>query len=65
MGRSYRESMRVLLVLLVVIGVAMVALTLGAGGGPLSLGVLLGTLLALLGAGRLVLAGGFPRRERR
>jgi hypothetical protein len=46
----------VLSALLVLIGVAMVISTLARGGGALALGVVLGTLLALLGAGRLWLA---------
>jgi hypothetical protein len=40
----------------VVVGVAMVVSALARGGGPLALGVVLGTLLALLGAGRVWLA---------
>jgi hypothetical protein len=61
-GRTYRETMRVLSVVLVVVGVAAVALTLAGGGGPLARGVLLGTMMALLGAGRLALSGGARRR---
>jgi len=44
--------------LIMLVGVAMVASALARGGGPLALGVVLGTLLALLGAGRLWLARG-------
>ena len=62
MGRTYRETMRLLSMLLVVVGVAAVALTLAGGGGPLARGVLLGTMMALLGAGRLALSGGLRRR---
>ncbi|MGI8440600.1 MAG: hypothetical protein ACR2NV_10505 [Thermoleophilaceae bacterium] len=62
MGRTYRETMRLLSMLLVVVGVAAVALTLAGGGGPLARGVLLGTMMALLGAGRLALSGGARRR---
>jgi len=40
----------------VLIGVAMVVSALARGGGPLALGVVLGTMLALLGAGRVWLA---------
>ena len=58
MERAYRQSIRALSAALFVIGVAMVAVTLARGGGPLAAGVLLGVLLALLGAGRLALAGG-------
>jgi hypothetical protein len=42
--------------LLVLVGVAMVVSALARGGGPLALGVVLGTMLALLGAGRIWLA---------
>jgi hypothetical protein len=41
-----------------VLGIAMIASTLARGGGPLALGVVLGVLFALLGAGRVILAGG-------
>jgi hypothetical protein len=43
---------------LLVLGVAMVVSALARGGGALALGVVVGTLLALLGAGRLWLARG-------
>jgi hypothetical protein len=39
--------------LMVVIGVAMIARTLSAGGGPLALGILMGLLFVAAGAGRL------------
>ena len=39
--------------LMVVIGVAMVARTLSAGGGPLAVGVVLGVLFVAAGAGRI------------
>jgi hypothetical protein len=55
--RAYRQSTRVLSVLLLAVGVALVATTLASGGGPLAAGVVLGVLLAGLGAGRLLLAG--------
>ena len=54
---AYGASTRVLSVLLFLVGVAMVVSALARGGGPLALGVVLGTLLALLGAGRFWLAG--------
>lgn len=57
MRSAYGASTRVLSVLLFLIGVAMVVSALARGGGPLALGVVLGTLLALLGAGRFWLAG--------
>jgi hypothetical protein len=53
--RAYLLSTRVLSVLLVLVGLAMVASALARGGGALAVGVVLGTLLALLGAGRLLL----------
>jgi hypothetical protein len=53
---AYGVSTRVLSALLLVVGVAMVVSALARGGGALALGVVLGTMLALLGAGRLWLA---------
>jgi hypothetical protein len=47
--------------LLMLVGLAMVASALARGGGALALGVVLGTMLALLGAGRLWLARGGAR----
>jgi hypothetical protein len=58
--RAYRESTRVLGVLLCGVGVVMVVTTMTRGGGPLALGVIVGVLFAALGAARVVLAGG-PR----
>jgi hypothetical protein len=53
----------VLAALLILLGVAMVISTVARGGGPLSLGVVVGVPLVLLGAGRLYLARseGTPR----
>jgi hypothetical protein len=60
--RAYLASTRVLSGLLLVVGVAMVVSTLVRGGGGLALGVVLGAMLALIGAGRLWLAlRGGPR----
>ncbi len=56
MHRAYLASTRVLSALLVLLGVAMVVSALARGGGALALGVVLGTVLALIGAGRLWLA---------
>jgi hypothetical protein len=53
---AYSASIQVLSALLLVVGVAMVVSALARGGGPLALGVVLGIMLALLGAGRLWLA---------
>ena len=56
MRTAYGVSTRLLSALLLVVGVAMVVSALARGGGVLALGVVLGTMLALLGAGRLWLA---------
>ena len=56
MRTAYGVSTRVLSALLLLVGVAMVVSALVRGGGALALGVVLGTMLALLGAGRLWLA---------
>ena len=51
--RAHLASPRVLSVLLVGLGLAMVVLALAKGGGPLALGVVLGLMLAAIGALRL------------
>ena len=56
MNRASLASARTLAFLQLLIGVAMVVSALARGGGPLALGVVLGVLLAALGAGRLWLA---------
>jgi hypothetical protein len=56
--RAYLASTRLLGVLLFVLGVAMVISTLARGGGGLAVGVVMGSLLAVLGAGRAWLARG-------
>ena len=61
MQRAYLASTRALSATLLLLGLAMVASALARGGGPLALGVVLGTMLALLGAGRLWLARGKNR----
>jgi hypothetical protein len=43
---------------IVLIGVALLVSTLARGGGPLAIGVVLGVLFVLAGAGRLYLARG-------
>ena len=63
MDRAYLASSRALSAVLCVVGVALVVVTLARGGGPLSLGVVVGVLFALLGAARLRLARGLgPQR---
>ena len=49
-------SSRALSALLVLVGLAMVATALARGGGALALGVVLGSLFALVGSARLWLA---------
>jgi hypothetical protein len=56
--RAVLASTRVLSALIVVLGVTMIVLSLIRGGGPLALGVVLGTMLAAIGALRLWLARG-------
>ena len=54
--RAYLGSTRLFGALMLAIGLVLVASTLARGGGPLALGVILGVMFALLGAGRLLLA---------
>ena len=54
--RAYAASSRVLSGLLVAVGVAMVVSALLRGGGALAVGVVVGVLFALVGAGRLWLS---------
>lgn len=61
MRRAYTTSTRLMSGLLLVIGLAMIVSALARGGGALALGVVLGTMLALLGAGRLWLMRGGAR----
>jgi hypothetical protein len=59
--RAYLASTRLLSAILLILGVAMVVSALARGGGALALGVVLGTMLALVGAARLWLARGGER----
>ena len=65
MERAYLQSTRGLAAALLVLGIAMVVVSIARGGGPLALGVVVGVLFALLGAARLYLASrhGSPRGE--
>ena len=56
MDRAYLASTRVLNALLVLVGLTLVVAALARGGGALAVGVVVGVLFALLGAGRLWLA---------
>ena len=61
MERLYLQSTRAFAVIVAVCGLAMITVTLARGGGPLALGVVVGVLFTLLGAGRFVLAGATRR----
>ena len=54
--RIYHGSIRAFSFLFVALGVVILATTLGAGGGPLSVGTLLGVIFVAIGAGRLWIA---------
>ena len=56
MQRAYAASTRVLSVLILVAGLAMIGSTLARGGGALALGLVLGVMFVVIGAGRLWLA---------
>jgi hypothetical protein len=61
--RAYLVSTRVLNAVLVMVGLVLIVVTLVRGGGALALGLVLGVLFALLGAGRLWLARPGAREE--
>ncbi len=50
-----QSSTRVMSLVMIVIGIALVVRTLAAGGGAAALGILLGVLFVAAGAGRLYL----------
>jgi hypothetical protein len=54
--RVYRGSVRAFSVVFLLLGFAVLISTLAAGGGPLSVGVLLGLAFLAVGAGRLWIA---------
>ncbi len=51
--RIYHGSVRAFSIVFLVLGVAILITTLAAGGGPLSVGVVMGVAFAAVGAGRL------------
>jgi multisubunit Na+/H+ antiporter MnhB subunit len=51
----HRSSTRVMSILMILIGIALLVRTVSAGGGALATGVLLGLLFILAGAARLYL----------
>lgn len=54
-GQVHRTSTRVMSVLMIVIGIALLVRTLAAGGGAAATGVILGLLFVAAGAARLYL----------
>jgi hypothetical protein len=58
--RAYHQSTRVLGLVLMVLGVAVLISTLARGGGAMALGVFVGAGLALFGAARFYLASHTP-----
>jgi hypothetical protein len=59
--RIYRSSIRVFSLLFIALGLVILVATLAAGGGPLSLGVLMGIIFVAVGAGRLWAAARMSR----
>jgi hypothetical protein len=59
--RFYHASVRAFSVFFILLGVAIIAVTLGSGGGPLSVGVLLGVAFLAVGSGRLWAASRLQR----
>jgi hypothetical protein len=59
--RLYRGSVRLLSLLFLGLGLTILAITLANGGGPLSLGVLMGVIFLAVGAGRLWIASRMGR----
>lgn len=55
--RIYRGAVRTLSVVFIAIGLAVLATTFANGGGPTSLGILLGLAFVGVGIGRLWLSG--------
>jgi hypothetical protein len=52
-GRAYRGAVRAFSLTFVAIGLVVLVVTLANGGGPASLGFLMGVAFLLVGAGRL------------
>jgi hypothetical protein len=50
-----RSYTRVMSILMIVVGIAILVRTIAAGGGPLATGILLGVLFVVAGTGRLYL----------
>jgi hypothetical protein len=58
--QAHRATTRVLSLIMVGIGLALIVLAVAGGGGPLAKGVVLGALFLALGAGRLYLQARYP-----
>ena len=56
MRGAYRKSTRILAALTLALGLALIVATFARGGGPLALGVVVGSGFVVIGAGRLYLA---------
>ena len=54
--RIYHGSIRAFSFVFIVLGLVILVTTLAAGGGPLSIGTLLGAIFIAIGAGRLWIA---------
>jgi hypothetical protein len=54
--RIYHGSIRAFSFVFIVLGLVILVTTLAAGGGPLSIGTLLGVIFIAIGAGRLWIA---------
>ena len=59
--RIYRASVRAFSILFILLGLAILGVTLGAGGGGLSIGVLMGVAFIAIGCGRLWLTSRMQR----
>jgi len=57
----YDRSVRALSLVFLALGLALLAITLANGGGPLSVGVLMGVAFLAVGAGRLWLSARMSR----
>ena len=64
MDRARRNTTIVLNSVLALLGLTLIVLTISRGGGPLTLGILVGLAFTVLGCARVYLAAG-PRSPRR
>ena len=55
-GEGYQLAVRIASVTIICFGLAIVAVTLARGGGPLAIGILFGLIFIALGSGRLYLS---------